>query len=175
MIYLLLVYEFFKTGLFSFGGGYATIPFLYHISETYGWYSVKELTQMIAVASVTPGPVGINVATLAGIKTTGIVGAMLATIAEVLPSFFFVILVSKILNKFRENFYVKALLDSLKPVCCALLASVSIGLLKPQLFDIKAMMLLAVLLIISWKSKKSPLFYMLIAGVIGVSLSVFGL
>ena len=61
MLYLLLFSEFFKIGLFSFGGGYATIPFLYHIVSNYGWYSVQELTKMIAVASITPGPVGINV------------------------------------------------------------------------------------------------------------------
>ena len=63
MIYLLLINEFFKIGLFSFGGGYATLPFLYYISATYSWYSPAELTQMTAVASITPGPVGINVAT----------------------------------------------------------------------------------------------------------------
>ena len=69
MILLLLAFEFFKIGLFSFGGGYATIPFLYHISTEYAWYSANELTRMIAVASITPGPVGINVATYAGLKT----------------------------------------------------------------------------------------------------------
>ena len=172
MIYFLLIYEFFKIGLFSFGGGYATIPFLYHISEVYSWYSVEELTHMIAIASITPGPVGINAATYAGLKTSGIIGALLATTFEMVPSFFLVIIVSKILNKFHENFYVKAVLDSLKPISCALLVSVSVGLLKPQLFDIKAMILLAVLLIMSWKSKKDPLFYMLIAGIVGIVVTV---
>jgi chromate transporter len=171
MIYLLLIYEFFKTGLFSFGGGYATIPFLYHISETYGWYTIKELTDMVAVASITPGPVGINVATYAGLKTSGILGSAFATISEMLPSFIFVILVSKILNKFHENFLVKSLIETLKPISCALLLSVSIGLLKPQISDIKAMMLLAVLLLLSWKSKKDPLFYMIISGFAGVIIS----
>ena len=86
MIYINLIIEFFKIGLFSFGGGYATIPFLYHISETFKWYTFEELTQMIALASVTPGPIGINVATYAGLKTGGIFGALLATISEMLPS-----------------------------------------------------------------------------------------
>jgi chromate transporter len=171
MIYLLLIYEFFKTGLFSFGGGYATIPFLYHISETYGWYTIKELTDMVAVASITPGPVGINVATYAGLKTSGILGSAFATISEMLPSFIFVILVSKILNKFHENFLVKSLIETLKPISCALLLSVSIGLLKPQISDIKAMILLVILLLLSWKSKKDPLFYMIISGFAGVIIS----
>ncbi len=171
MIYLLLVYEFFKIGLFSFGGGYATIPFLYQISQTYHWYSVQELTHMIAIASITPGPVGINVATFAGLKTSGLIGSMLATTSEMIPSFIFVILVSKILKKFHENFFVKSLLETLKPVCCALLVSVSVGLLKPQISDVKSMILLAFLLLISWKSKKSPLFYMVVAGIIGVCMT----
>ena len=74
MIYLQLAIEFFKIGVLSFGGGYATIPFLYHLSQEYCWYSIEELTNMIAVASITPGPVGINVATYAGLKTSGILG-----------------------------------------------------------------------------------------------------
>lgn len=172
MIYLQLFLEFFKIGLFSFGGGYATIPFLYHISQIYNWYSLEELTQMVAVASITPGPVGINVATYAGLKSAGVLGSVVATTSEMLPSLFLVIIVSKLLKKFSDNFYVKAIIETLKPVSCALLTSVAIGLLKPSVADIKAMILLAVLLIISWKSKKDPLFYILIAGVVGLIISL---
>ena len=172
MIYLLLIKEFLKIGLFSFGGGYATIPFLYQISQEYGWYSVKELTHMIAIASITPGPVGINVATYAGMQTSGIFGSIVATISEMLPAFILVILISKILKNFHENIYVKYVLETLKPISCALLVSVSIGLLKPQLCDIQAMTLLLALLLLSLKSKKDPLFYMLIAGIVGIGLQI---
>lgn len=173
MIYLHLILEFFKIGLFSFGGGYATIPFLYHISEVYHWYSIDELTQMVAVASITPGPVGINVATYAGLKSAGILGSALATTSEMLPSLILVIIVSKLLRKFSDNFYVKSIIETLKPISCALLTSVAIGLLKPSVTDIKAMILLAALLIMSWKSKKDPLFYILIAAIIGVFKGIF--
>ncbi len=172
MIYLRLIWEFFKIGLFSFGGGYATIPFLYHISGEYGWYSIEELKHMIAVASVTPGPVGINVATYAGIQTAGIFGAVLATVSEMLPSLVLVIIVSKLLRKFSENFYVRAIIASLKPISCALLTAVAVGLLKPSLGDIKGLILLGILLLLSWKSKKSPLFYMLISAIAGCILAV---
>lgn len=175
MIYLHLILEFVKIGLFSFGGGYATIPFLYHISEVYHWYSIDELTQMVAVASITPGPVGINVATYAGLKSAGILGSALATTSEMLPSLILVIIVSKLLRKFSDNFYVKSIIETLKPISCALLTSVAIGLLKPSITDIKAMILLAALLIMSWKSKKDPLFYILIAAVIGVLLTYFSI
>ena len=123
MIYLHLILEFFKIGLFSFGGGYATIPFLYHISEVHHWYSIDELTRMVAVASITPGPVGINVATYAGLKSGGILGSALATTSEMLPSLFLVILVSKLLRKFSDNFYVKSIIETLKPISCALFSS----------------------------------------------------
>ena len=170
MIYLQLFLEFFKIGLFSFGGGYATIPFLYHISQIYNWYSLDELTQMVAVASITPGPVGINVATYAGLKTAGVLGSALATTAEMLPSLFLVIIVSKLLKKFSDNFYLKSTIETLKPVSCALLTSVAIGLLKPEIRDIKAMILLAVLILLSWKSKRDPLYYILISAIVGVLL-----
>ena len=173
MIYFRLIWEFFKIGLFSFGGGYATIPFLYHLSVQYGWYSINELKNMIAVASITPGPVGINIATYAGVNTAGVLGALFATISEMIPSLILVIFVSKLLKKFSENFYVKAIVASLKPISCALLISAAVGLIKPSLGDIKGLFLLAVLLIMSCKSKKDPLFYMLIAAVAGVLLALF--
>jgi len=168
MIYLLLAHEFLKIGLFSFGGGYATIPFLYDISVKYGWYTIKELTNMTAVASITPGPVGINVATYAGLSSAGIMGALIATISEVIPSFVLVIIVSKLLRKFSDNFYVKSLLTVLKPISCALLVAVAVGLLRPEVKDIKGIILMAVLLLFSIKGKKDPSFYILIGGVAGI-------
>ena len=173
MIFVHLFVEFFKIGLFSFGGGYATIPFLYHISQVYNWYSLDELTQMVAVASITPGPVGINVATYAGLKSAGILGSALATVSEMLPSLFLVIIVSKLLRKFSDNFYVKSLIETLKPISCALLTSVAIGLLTTEIKDLKAMILLGFLLLISWKSKRDPLFYIMFAAIVGTALVLF--
>ena len=171
MIYVQLAFEFFKIGLFSFGGGYATIPFLYHLSQEFNWYTLDELTQMTAIASITPGPVGINVATFAGLKTAGILGSLLATLSEMIPSLILVLIVAKLLKKFSDNFYIKSIIEALKPISCALLTSVAIGLLKPEIYDIKAMILLAFLLILSWNSKKDPLFYILVAGLVGVGIS----
>ncbi len=173
MIYVSLFAEFFKIGLFSFGGGYATIPFLYHLSEVYNWYSIQELTQMTAIAAITPGPVGINVATYAGLKTAGIIGSIVATISEMFPSFILVILLSKLLKKYNENFYVKSLLSSLKPISCALLASVSYELLLGEINNLKGIILLTILILLSWKGKKEPIFYMLISGSIGVIICLF--
>lgn len=173
MIYFQLALEFLKVGLFSFGGGYATIPFLYHISQELGWYSLDELTQMVALASITPGPVGINVATFAGLKTSGVFGALVATFSEMLPSFILVIVVAKILKKFSDNFFVKATVETLKPISCALLASVVVGLLKPEIHELKSLLLLSGLILLTWKSKKDPLFYILVAGTVGIIFQIF--
>ena len=168
MTYLLLIYEFFKIGLFSFGGGYATIPFLYQIAQIYDWYTIEELSEMFAVAAITPGPVGINVATYAGFKAAGISGALCATIFEMFPSLILVIIVSSLLSKFKDNFYVKAIISSLKPISCALLLFVALEMLIPVLGNLKLLTLLAVLLIISWKSKKDPIVYILISAIAGI-------
>ena len=170
MIYLQLLSEFFKIGLFSFGGGYATIPFLFHISEVYGWYTLKELTQITALASITPGPVGINAATYAGLKTAGLAGSILATTAEIIPSLILVLITAKLLKNFSGNFYVKSLISTLKPISCALLTSVAIGLIKPEIGNIKSLILLSVLLLFSLKSKKDPLFYILFSAIAGVAV-----
>ncbi len=171
MIYFKLISEFLKIGLFSFGGGYATIPFLYHISTQYNWYSLEELTQMTAIASITPGPIGINIATYAGLKTAGIFGSILATLSEMLPSLLLVIIVSKLLKKFSNNFYVKTIIKTLKPISCALLVSVALGLFESEIKTLPSVILLSILILISWNGKKDPIFYILISGIVGIILA----
>ena len=173
MIYSKLAFEFFKVGLLSFGGGYATIPFLYYISEKYNWYSILELSKMIAIASVTPGPVGINVATYAGLKSAGIIGAILATISIILPSLILVILVAKLLKRFQEDEKLRFIIDTLKPISCALLASVAIGMASKQIKDLNSLILLIIFVLISWKSKKNPLFYIIISAIVFILMEIF--
>ena len=72
MIYLTLFLEFFKVGLFSVGGGLSTIPFLYELADKYNWFDQKMLMDMIAVSQSTPGAIGVNMATFAGFRASGI-------------------------------------------------------------------------------------------------------
>ena len=97
---LRLMFEFFKTGLFAVGGGLATLPFLYAIGETTGWYTAQDVANMIAISESTPGPMGVNMATYVGFNTFGIVGGILASLSLVFPSVVIIVLISKILNKF---------------------------------------------------------------------------
>ena len=151
-IYLLLFIQFFKIGVFSFGGGYATLPFLYEIAEKFHWYSISQLTDMLAVASLTPGPVGVNMATYAGFTTSGIVGALSATFAVMLPSFIIVSIVFKILHRFKSNLYIQRVVKALKPAGCALLSAVGIKLV----------------LISGFIKKRDPIFYLGVSAIIGL-------
>lgn len=93
-ILLRLFWEFFKTGLFSVGGGLATLPFIYNISDKTGWFTRQQIADMIAVAESTPGPIGINMATYVGYTTSGVVGSLFATLGIVTPDVI-VILIKK--------------------------------------------------------------------------------
>ena len=177
MIYLRLFVQFFHVGVFSFGGGYATLPFLYDIAEKYHWYSAKQLTDMLAVSSITPGPVGVNVATFAGFTTSGILGALVATTSVILPSFIIVTLVSKMLDKFKTNRCVKGAKRGIKTAGCALLSAVGVKLLFTSNLHLFGTMLLVVLLIMSFLKKRDPLFYLGVSAVVGLiigSLNLIG-
>ncbi|MGN0030677.1 MAG: chromate transporter [Candidatus Gastranaerophilaceae bacterium] len=173
MLYLQLFLQFFHVGVFSFGGGYATLPFLYDIAEKYHWYSAKQLTDMLAISSITPGPVGVNMATFAGFTTSGILGALIATSAIVLPSFIIVTIVSKLLDKFKTNQSVKGAIRGLKAAGCALLSAVGIRLIFTSNLHLLGTLLLLALLISGLIKKRDPLFYLGVAAVFGLVVGYF--
>lgn len=74
MIYLILFFEYFKIGLFSVGGGLATLPFLIDLTYKYNWFDQAMLADMVAVSESTPGPMGVNIATYAGFETGDFIG-----------------------------------------------------------------------------------------------------
>ena len=135
MILLRLFWEFFKTGLFAVGGGMATLPFLYDISETTGWYTQAQLADMIAVSESTPGPIGINMATYVGFLTAGIPGAVIATVGLVTPSVIIILLIARVLAAFRQNKYVDAAFYGLRPCSVGLIAAAGLMVVKIALFD----------------------------------------
>ena len=147
MIYLQLFYEFFKTGLFAVGGGLATLPFLEDISERTGWFTRAQLADMLAVSESTPGPIGVNMATYVGFETAGILGSLCATFGLVLPSLTIILLVVKVLEKFRTNRYVEAAFYGLRPASVAMVASAGLGVAAMALLDLGA----AGLAVFRWK------------------------
>ena len=98
MIYAKLFWEFFKTGLFAMGGGMATLPFLYDISDRTGWFTHQNLADMIAVSESTPGPIGVNMATYSGYLTAGFPGSVIATLGLITPSIIVILIVPSCLQ-----------------------------------------------------------------------------
>lgn len=168
-----LFLQFFHVGVFSFGGGYATLPFLYDIADKFHWYSAKQLTDMLAISSITPGPVGVNVATFAGFTTAGILGSLVATTAIILPSYIIVTIVFKVIDKFRTNRNIKGAIRGLKPAGCALLSAVGIKLLFTSNLHLLGTLILLGFLILSTKKKQDPLFYLGISAILGLIIGHF--
>ena len=134
---LVLCFEFFKTGLFAVGGGLATIPFLYEMSTQYGWFSHQDILDFIAVAESTPGPIGVNMATYAGFLTHSWYGSILATLSLALPSFIVILIVAKILDRFRENRFVIGGFHILRPASTALIAAATLNVVMVVFFDVE--------------------------------------
>ena len=182
--FLLMCWEFFKTGLFAVGGGLATLPFLNAMSVKYGWFTVEDLSTMIAVSESTPGPIGINMATYVGNTMFGFVGGVAATLSLVTPAILVVCIISRMLEQFRDSKAVKGVFAGLRPavvgfIIAAALSIYQTALLQPEafqasgavldLFRWKAVLLFAVLLAFyKWKSDLHPIVIILIAAVCGV-------
>ena len=137
MIWLRLFWEFFKTGLFSIGGGLATLPFLRQMGNQYGWFTQAELADMLAVSESTPGPIGVNMATYVGITATGgnLLGGIMTTFALVLPSVIVILIVATVLNHFRENRYVQSSLKIIRPVSVGLVTAAVLSVLQTALLN----------------------------------------
>ena len=127
MMLLRLFWEFFKIGLFAVGGGMATIPFLYDLSDRTGWFTHTQLADMIAISESTPGPIGVNMATYVGYEMSGIPGSIFTTLGFVAPSIIIIIIVSLFLQKFRENRYVESAFYGLRPASSGLIASAALS------------------------------------------------
>ena len=186
MLYLRLFWEFFKTGLFAVGGGMATLPFLYSMSDTTGWFSHAQLADMIAVSESTPGPIGVNMATYVGFTAAGIPGAVIATLGLITPSIIIILIIARVLAAFRQNKYVDAAFYGLRPCSVGLIAAAGLLVVKIALFDFdlfkesgvlldlfnwKAILLAAVLIVLTRYvkplKKLHPVFFILGSAAIG--------
>lgn len=142
MLYLRLFYEFFKTGLFAIGGGMATIPFLYQLSDATGWFSRTDLANMIAVSESTPGPIGVNMATYVGYLSGmnqggtlhGILGAIVATLGLITPSIIIILIIAGFLKSFRDNKYVNNAFYGLRPASTGLIAAAGLSVIASNFF-----------------------------------------
>lgn len=179
MTILQLVIEFFKIGLFSVGGGLATLPFLYDLADKYPWFTQTQLVDMIAVSESTPGPIGVNMATFAGYQAAGVLGGIMATLAMAIPAIIIISFIARILDKFKDNKYVNGAFYGLRPAVAALILASAFDILKSSLLHVDAgafldmMNIPAIILmcILYWtivKFKKHPIVYLLSAALIAL-------
>ena len=179
MILLQLYWEFFLVGLFSMGGGMATVPFLFDLAERTGWFTHADLTTMIAISEATPGPIGINMATYVGYVSAGVPGSIIAPIGLSTPAVVVILLVSKILNTIWDNPKVKGLFYALRPASVGLIGAAALSVCAVSLFSLEgglvlhwpSIVLFAVMLAAMNlpRLKELPsILYIAIAAVIGV-------
>lgn len=135
MIYWRLFYEFFKTGLFAVGGGLATLPFLYGISDKTGWFTHGQLADMVAISESTPGPIGVNMATYVGFTSAGVPGAVVATLGLITPSIIIILIIAGFLKAFQNNAYVQHAFYGLRPASTGLIAAAGFSIVKISLFQ----------------------------------------
>ena len=196
MIYLQLFWEFFKTGLFAVGGGMATIPFLYNLSDATGWFTHNDLANMIAVGESTPGPIGVNMATYVGFVTCmedggipgAILGAVTATLGLVTPSIIVIIIIAAMLKAFRNSKLVNDAFYGLRPASTGLITAAGLSVAVSNLIIVggtythefslnwKGLILAALLWVLTNKVKKTkklhPIIFIAASAVIGILFSM---
>ena len=183
MIYLQLFYEFFITGLFTFGGGLATIPFLQQIGENTGWFTTMQLMDIIAVSEAAPGPVGVNMATYIGFLVAGVPGAIIAPFSLVLPSIIIALVIARLLASFKDSRLVKSALYGLRPASLGLISSAGVAVFCLAMFgvglrnvevshllalDYRALILAAVLFFVTNRFKAHPIVFLVVSAVVGI-------
>ena len=187
MILVRLFFEFFKAGLFAIGGGMATLPFLYNISDKTGWFTYGQLADMVAISESTPGPMGVNMATYVGFTTAGPAGAVIATLGLITPSIIVILIIAGFLKAFKTNKYVQNAFYGLRPASTGL-SVLSLVLLHKDAFaasgkitdliSIRSIVLLAVLYYFTAVCKKTkglhPVAFIAASAVIGVVLRFGG-
>ena len=140
MIYLELFWSFVQVGLFCVGGGYASMPLIQaQVIDLHGWLSMSEFIDIFTISQMTPGPIGINAATFVGMKVAGFLGAIVATLGFVTPSFILGIILAKLFFKYGNIGVIKGILNGLRPAVVALICSAGMSFIFLALFNTEKM------------------------------------
>lgn len=135
MTYLLLAFYFFQIGLFSIGGGYATISLIQQILVVENqWLTTKAFTDIITISQMTPGPLAVNSSTFVGLQVAGLLGAFIATVSTVISGCLISILLYHFFKKNQDSTRMKYLFTGLEAVAIGLIASASISILSIAFF-----------------------------------------
>lgn len=186
MIYLKLFWEFFKIGLFTFGGGYAMIPLVRDCVLNNSWLTLDEFYDFIAVTESTPGSLAVNMATYIGSVNGGFLGSLVATIGVVMPAFIIILLIASVLKKVITNKYFQNFLKGLKPVVLGLILATGIILFIKCLgynnntfnFNYRSLIIFALLILIYYlyfktlKKKINTVLFICISAILGILICI---
>lgn len=187
MIYLQLFWEFFKTGLFAIGGGLATLPFIYEMQAKTGWFTVDDISNMIAISESTPGPMGINMATFTGFTVAGIPGGIIAVLGLICPAVVIIIIISNMLERFKDSKYVAYAMYGLRAASAALITVAVLQVARvaflhydvfqqtgkiADLFNPIAIIYGVILYFVYKKTDKHPILYICISAAVGILLQM---
>ena len=172
MLYLTLFFEFFKIGLFAIGGGLVTVPFLFDLTVHYSWFTASELADMIAVSESTPGPLGVNMATFAGFNAAGLSGAAVSTFGLVLPSVIIIVIIARLLTRFKDNPIVHSVLAGIRPAVIALICMAGWEIVKISMQNWMDGVMFVVFFAAFCKFKKSPILYIILGAIVGIILKL---
>ncbi|MGG7079348.1 chromate transporter [Clostridium sardiniense] len=168
-ILIQLFFTFLKIGTFSFGGGYAMIPFIQReIIENHQWINNNVFMDIIGISQMTPGPIAINSATFVGYKVSGVLGSIAATLGVVTMSFILVSIASKAMEKFKESKVLKGALLGMRPVLIALIIQAFFDLAKDAYIDIKSVIITLIIGGLLISKKVHPIIGIVISGILGI-------
>ena len=178
MLLLTLFLIFFEIGIVTFGGGYAMIPLIQAKLVGGGFLSLEEITDMIAISEMTPGPFAVNMATFTGMKLGGLPAAAVCTLGVVLPSLLIIMLVATVSSRMQENKTVKAVMHGIHPAVVGLIAAAALSIGKTALFPMGfaacislSSLVLALLCLFSIKKcGLNPIVAIVASGVAGIFL-----
>lgn len=186
MIYLELFWSFFQIGLFSIGGGYASMPLIQNqIVDIKHWLTLGEFADVITISQMTPGPIGVNSATFVGIQVAGTFGAIAATLGCILPSCIIVLTLAYIYYKFKNLSILQGILNGLRPAVVAMIASAGLTLTilavwngqaisgKLNTIDLLSIVIFLVSIIVLRKYKVNPIYVMIASGIVGLCIYPF--
>lgn len=172
MIYLHLLWSYLKIGFFGFGGGYAMLSLIHNeIVVQRAWLTSEQLTDIIAISQVTPGPIAINSATYVGYAVTGSVwGSVVATLAVCMPSLTIMLAATRFYIKLHANAYVSGAMEGMKPMMIGMITAAALLLLTPDTFiDWKSWVILTASFVASIK-KVNPILIIILSAAAGLLL-----
>ncbi|SHH26161.1 chromate transporter [Tepidibacter thalassicus] len=162
---------FFKIGAFSFGGGYAMLPFIEReIIKLKGWLTYKEFLDVLAISQASPGPIAINSATFIGYKYYYILGSIFATLGVISFSIICMNILSPALEKYKDNKHLSKILKFLKPITVGFILSSAYSTFNKSIFDLYSFMIFLLSFILLNSKKVHPIIIIIGFGLAGTIL-----